>query len=263
MKKYRMALLVLIAAITSCKDRGQQAVTPQEDLIAKRMLQGIWLNDDDQDVAFKAKGDTIFYPDSTSQPVFFQIFRDTLVLKGANEVKYPIVKQTPHLFVFRNHSGDEVKLKKSDEHDDNTLFSTNRPQALNQNELIKCDTVVRFDSENYHCYVQVNPTTYKVIKTSYNDEGVEVDNVYHDNIVNLNIYHGSRKLFSSDFRKQQFAKLVPETFISQTILSDLVYRKIDKDGIHYLAVLMIPDSMSSYEVELIVSYDGKLKMLLK
>lgn len=49
------------------------------------MLQGIWLNDDDEDdVAFRVKGDTIYYPDSTSQPVYFYIAGDTLVMKGAN-----------------------------------------------------------------------------------------------------------------------------------------------------------------------------------
>ncbi len=57
--------------------------------------------------------------------------------------------------------------------------------ALNQNTLIKRDTVVVRGDEKYHLYVQVNPTSYKVYKSSYNDDGVEVDNVYYDNIVNL------------------------------------------------------------------------------
>jgi hypothetical protein len=107
------------------------------------------------------------------------------------------------------------------------------------------------------------PHDYKVVKTSYNDDGVEVDNVYHDNIVNLNVYHGAKKLFSGDFRKQQFVSLVPKDFLSQSILSDLIFKTIDPDGIHYIASLMIPDSMSSFQVEIIVSYTGKLQMKVR
>ena len=98
-----MAFPLLLVSMGSCrKGREKAQEARQEDLGAKKMLQGIWVDEDEQDVAFKAKGDTIYYPDSTSQPVYFQIFDDTLVLHGANEAKYPIVKQTRHLFVFRN-----------------------------------------------------------------------------------------------------------------------------------------------------------------
>ncbi len=256
-------LLVLATLVASCRDKQVVKETQQEDRAAKQALQGIWVNDYEQDVAFRVKGDTIFYPDSTSQPVYFQVIDDTLVLHGANDVKYAVIKLTPHLFIFRNQNGDQVRLTLSDNPDDALLFSNKRPQPLNQNQLIKRDTIVTNGNEKYHCYVQVNPTTYKVVKATYNDDGVEVDNVYHDNIVNLNIYHGASKLFSGDFRKQQFTRLVPKDFLSQSILSDLIFKSIDSEGIHYIASLMIPDSMSSFQVELIVSYSGKLRMQVR
>ncbi len=260
MKIKYLVLLTLALAVFSCKNKERKAVAPQEDLRAKQMLQGIWINQDDQDVAFKVKGDTVFYPDSISQPVYFQIIKDSLVLHGANVIKYPIVRQTAHLFVFRNEEGEEVSLILSNNPDDADQFSDKHPKALNQNKLIKRDTVVTHGNERYHCYVQVNPTTYKVVKTSYNDDGVAVDNFYYDNIVNLHVYHGPKKLFSSDFRKQAFASKVPQDFLSQAVLSDLVFKNIDDQGIHYTAQLVIPDSMSSFEVELIVSYSGALHM---
>ena len=107
--KYSVLLLfaALLLGVSSCRKSGNQSQEArQEDFAAKKMLQGIWVDEDEQDVAFKAKGDTIFYPDSTSQPVYFQIIADTLVLHGANEAKYPIVRQTRNLFVFRNQNGD-------------------------------------------------------------------------------------------------------------------------------------------------------------
>ena len=106
--------------------------------------------------------------------------------------------------------------------------------------------------------MQVNPTTYKVFKSSYNDDGVEVDNVYNDNIVNVNIYHGSRKVFGRDFRKKDFKEQVPHEFLKQSILSDIVFKKVDADGVHYRVVLAMPDSSMSYQVEIIISLEGKM-----
>jgi hypothetical protein len=260
MKIKYVVFIIVAVALSACKGKSRQSAAPEEDRKAKEMLQGVWVNDDDQYVAFRVKGDTVYYPDSTSQPVYFQIVKDTFVLHGASDVKYPILRQTPHLFVFRNGEGEEVSLVLSDNPDDADYFSSKHPVALNQNRLIKRDTVVTHRDERYHCYVQVNPTTYKVVKTSFNDDGVAVDNFYYDNIVNLHVYHGSRKVFSSDFRKQAFASKVPADFLAQAVLSDLVFRRVDDSGIHYTALLVIPDSMSSFEVELVVGFDGRLQL---
>lgn len=267
MMKKTVAFLLLLSLVTSVMSCGRKAGNkksePEEDLAAKKMLQGIWVDEDEQDVAFKAKGDTIYYPDSTSQPVYFQIIADTLVLHGASEAKYAIIKQTSHLFVFRNQNGDDVKCVLSNDPDDATFFSKTRPAALsiNQGQLIKRDTVVSFNNERYHCYVQVNPTSYKVVSQSYNDDGVAVDNVYYDNIINLNVYRGAQKLFGGDFHKQQFAGKVPQEFLSQGILSDLTLKGCDEKGIHYVASLIIPGTnMSSYQVDVVVSFNGKLSL---
>ena len=259
-----LVLLCAATAIVACapktpKNEGKV----EEDKVAKQMLQGIWINADDESVAFKVKGDTIYYPDSTSSPAYFQIFRDTLVIHGADDtVKYPIVKQAPHLFMFNNSNGETVKLTLSEDALDKFQFDNNKAQVLNQNQLIKKDTLVSYEDMRYRCYIQVNPTTYKVIKATYNDEGVEVDNVYHDNIVNLTVYSGANRLFSHDFRKNDFNKFVPQDFLMQAILSDLTLYGVDKSGVHFNALLAMPDSSSYYVVEVSVSPTGKLKMQL-
>ncbi len=260
MKKNTIFALAFAALLGACGHKADQPGKPQEDIAAKKMLQGIWVDDDAQTVAFKIKGDTIYYPDTTSIPAYFQIIEDTLVLHGGNIVKYPIVKQAQHLFIFKNQNGDEVKLVLSSDPDNANAFRHERPQVINQNQTIRRDTVVAYNGERYHCYVQVNPTTFKVVKSSYNDEGVEVGNIYYDNIVNLNIYHGATKLFSRDFRKQQFATYIPKNLLNQAILNDLLIKDIDHEGIHYLASLGIPDNMSSFQVEVTVGFDGKLNM---
>lgn len=258
---FLLLLFLVFAGVYSCRKKNGNDVMPEENLSAKKMLQGIWVDEDGQNVAFKASGDTIFYPDSTSQPVYFQIVDDTLVLHGVNMTKYAIIRQTSHLFVFRNQNGDDVKCVLSEDPDDAAFFSKERPLALsvNQGQLIKRDTVVMYGDERYHCYVQVNPTTYKVVSQSYNTDGVVVDNVYYDNIINLNVYRGAQKLFGADFRKQQFVGEIPEQYLRQGILSDLLFDRCDEQGIHYVASLIIPGaSMSSYQVEVVITYAGKL-----
>ncbi len=252
---------MLVLALASCREKKpDSAAEPGEDLKAKQMLQGIWINEEDQDVAFRIKGDTVYYPDSTSQPVAFQVFRDTLVIHGAHDIKYPILRQTAHLFIFRNSRGEEVHLTLSDNKDDASLFPKNHATALNQQRLIKRDTVIIVGEERYHAYMQVNPTSYKVMRTVMNDDGVAVDNLYYDNIVNLHVYQGSRKIYSSDFRKQMFSKTVPVDFLKQAVLSDLVYSHADEKGLHFVASIVVPDTMSSYMVDITVSTGGKMSM---
>ena len=256
-----MALLCGLSVAASCGKKASPNSTPKEDTRAKELLQGIWLNEDDEDVAFRVKGDTIYYPDSTSQPVYFCIYGDTLVMKGARDVKYPILKQAAHLFEFKSPSGDVIKLTKTSDKTYLKSFQQEKTIALNQNQLIKRDTIVLHGGNRYHLYVQVNPTTYKVFKSSMNDDGVQVDNVYFDNIINLNVFHGANKLFSHDFKKKDFGKKVPDSFLEQAVLSGLLFEGIDEKGIHYLAVLAMPDSSLSYQVKIVVSYQGKLEIL--
>lgn len=81
--------------------------------------------------------------------------------------------------------------------------------------------------------------------------------------MNLHVYHGANCLFSRDFHKKDFEKQVPASFLAQAILSDIVFSKIDESGIHYLAALAMPDSSLSYQVEVIISFEGKMNMRVK
>ena len=257
-----LLLACFLLGVAACGQKSEKEQPEiKEDTAAKKLLQGIWLDgDDEDDVAFRVKGDTIYYPDSTSRPVYFYIVGDTLVMKGANTSKYPIVHQAAHIFQFKVQNGDIVKLVKTDDQSYPQQFSHEQPVTLNQNTLVKRDTVVNAGNEKLHLYVQVNPTTFKVYKSSYNDDGVEVDNVYHDNIINVNIYQGSRKIFGRDFRKEDFKGQVPHEFLKQSILSDIVFRKVDAEGVHYKVVLAMPDSSMSYQVEIIISLKGKMTL---
>lgn len=255
-----VAVLFAVPFFISCTD-SEKKKTPERNKEAEKMLVGIWLNEDDNSIAFRAEKDTVYYPDSTSLPMHFRIIGDTLYLDGTSVIKYPIMKQTEHLFIFKNNSGDNVRLVKTSDEDLEDMFDERQTvSVLNQNKVVKSDTAFVFDETRYHSYVQVNPTTYKLIKTSVNNDGVTVENVYYDNIVHISIYKLAQQLFSKDFNKAFFKDYVPEGFYSQSILSDVIYLKCNNEGFHYNAALYIPDSMTSFLVHVIISFDGKIKV---
>lgn len=256
-----IALAFALLSIVGCGGGHKPAdASVEEDTNAKKELQGVWVNEDGEDATFRIKGDSVYFPDTTSAPAYFRVERDTFVLLGANVTKYPIVKRTPHLFVFTNQNGERIRLVKSDDPSYLELFEQKQTviRELNQRKLVKRDTIVYHQGEKYHCYVQVNPTTYKVVKASYTDDGVEVDNVYYDNIIHFGVFNGDRKIFSSNITKDGFKEYVPSHFLRQSVLSDMTFHKVDEAGIHYFAILGIPNSSSSYMVEMIFGYDGKL-----
>lgn len=262
MNKLTLALIFAIAlSVCSCnRAKSGEETKRQEDLQAKKLLQGVWVDCDDDNAVFKIKGDTIYYPDTLSQPLPFAVFGDTLEIQSAAGSKYAILKQTAHFFEFKNPNGDIVKLFKSNDPSYEMQFETKKTIPINQNKTIKSDSVVVCGQEKYHSYVQVNPTTYKVLKTSYNDDGLELENVYFDNTIHVGIYKQGVKIFSKDFYKRDFSKYVPASFLRQSVLSDIVLVNADSNAIHYQAQLAIPDSYLSYIVNINITTKGKMSL---
>ena len=91
-----------------------------------------------------------------------------------------------------------------------------------------------------------------------------MDNVYYDNIINLNVYSGARRLFHSDIKKQQFSGVVPADFLNQSVFSDLILKSVDAEGIHFQASLVMPDeTMNSFQVMVTISYNGNMSMKVR
>ena len=252
-------MLVCILACRQSSPNAQNATRP-EDKEAKQALQGIWMDADAGTPAFRAEGDTLYYPDSISQPAFFMIVADTLIVHGTKPMKYPILKQTEHLFRFLNLSGEEVKLVKSDTPDDDmSYFDTPKAVTINLNESMKHDTTVVFDGSRYYSSISVEPTNQKVVRDAYNADGMQVDNVYYDNMVYLRITRDNHLIISRHFSKKEFARHVPHGFLKQGILRDLIFTHIDDQGLHFSAEICQPDNPGSYEVGLVVNRFGKYR----
>ena len=258
----RWILLLVIATIIGCGHDKPSASMRQEDKAAKKLLQGVWLDAETEEVSLKVEGDTIFYPDSTSMPAYFKIVADTMIL-GISSSTYPIVKQSEHIFWFKNQNGDVVKLVKSQNPTDTIAFEHDVPQVMTLNKVLKKDTVVFVANERYHCYIAINPTRYKVRIPKYNDDGVEVDNIYYDNIIHVSLYRGDYCLFSRNFKKKDFSRVAPKDFIRQGILNDIRLIGMTPSGTHFQVSIVMPDSFSSFLIDLLVDYRGRLKMSVR
>lgn len=231
----------------------------KSDPQSEAMLAGVWLDSEDESVVFKAAGDTLYYKESNSVPAHFRIYGDTLYVDGASPMKYFIEKFTPNVLNFRTASGEEVRLVKSEDpsvfdefKSDDLMFE----DEINQ-KLVKRDTVVMNGDKRYHCYMQVNPTTYKVYKTDYNADGVGIGKVFYDNIVNVAVFDGANRVFSSDFSKKDFSKFVPAEVLKQSILSDITYSHCDEHGVVFEAILRVPESAAGYLVNVTISPNGR------
>ena len=259
------SFIIMLLLAWSC---GQQQPKPtttakvQENREAKAMLQGVWQDAETDEVLFMAEGDTVYFADPTSMPAYFRIVGDSIEL-GPNT--YRISKQTAHNFWFKNHAGDEVRLVKRDEAEDSEQqpdLSDQEPQIISTTQVVNLDSVVMYGGQRYHWYVTVNPTRYRVTRTTYTPDGVAVENVYYDNIIHVSVFKGNQRLYSRDFNKKDFANNVPEDFLAQSILGNIRFDGVDAKGFHFNATVCIPDGESCYMVETLISLDGQLSMKL-
>ena len=254
---YHIILLMSLSLLAlGCGNRSVDASLRSESKEAKHLMQGVWLDADTETMVFQVKGDTVFYADSTSMPAYFKVVDDTLYIGVAS--RYHIEKQTEHVLWFTDANGETSKFVKSDDEELDKVFEQQKPQILTLTEVLKRDTVVFYDGDRYHIYIAINPTKYKVVRQTVNEDGLDVENVYYDNIIHLSIFKGALQIFSRDFRKQLYEKIVPARVLAQAILNNMEYDKTDARGFHLRISVCIPDDASCYMVEHTVSFKGQL-----
>lgn len=256
-RKY-LSLVLLLGVLAGC---GQKPIGQREESQeAKQLLQGMWSDAETETLVFKMEGDSVYYPDSTSMTAYFKVIEDTLYI--GSTARYGIVKHTEHVLWFSGADGELVKLVKNSNEAVDSVFIQNPPQIQTLTEVLKRDTVITHQGNRYHLYVAINPTRYKVIRHTLNEEGLDVENVYYDNIIHLSIFQGNTKLFSRDFRKAQYQKRIPDPVLEQAVLNDMQYVSTDSQGFHFNVSLCVPGDASCYLIEHVVTVDGQLSTQL-
>ncbi len=249
-------LALLLFALTSCSQQQKSGTERLENREAKQQLQGVWLDANTEVAVFCMKGDTVFYADSTSMPAYFKVIGDSLYIGKTG--CYYIEKHTEHVLWFKSLDGETSKFVKGDNSDLNTVLKQTKSQVLTLTEVLKRDSVVYYNGDRYHYYIAINPTKYKVSHHTQNEEGLDVENVYYDNIIHLSIFKGAKQIFSRDFRKNLYIQKVPDQVLQQAILNNMEFIQVDAKGFHFRASVCIPDDASCYTVGHVISYQGQM-----
>ena len=229
----------------------------QENVQMKQALQGIWADDNSDAVQFSADGDSLYYPGDASRPLYFKIVNGQLMICGADTVSYEIVCLEDSKFWYHSITGELIKLHRSEYELDSIEFvkTMQEPIAL-YDGVVKKDSVIMFEKHRYHGYVYINPSTMKVYKTSYNENGMKIEQVFYDNVIHLCVYEGTQSLFARDFTKKDFESAVEPGFLKSAVLSDMDFIDVNSKGYWYEVSLCIPDEASCYQIFILVSPDG-------
>ncbi len=258
MKKLTLyPILIFSLFLFGCSGKQNGGLSPK-DKQAMAMLEGIWVDASEEDVSFSVKGDTIYFPDSITRPVEFKIIGDSLILNGSNTSKYRITRQGENFFEFDNGSGGLSRFLRSENPSDSLLFNYGQSVVVNQSITASKDSIVSFKGNKYRCSIKVSPTKTEVYKSRINDDGLEVESVFYDNMVHLSIHSSGDEIFSKDFLKSDFEAYVPSYMLTECILSNITLSGVDDKGFHFLSQMAIPDSPSSFIVEFVVSFKGKV-----
>lgn len=251
-------VLLLVACGTNNKKDIEWA---EEDLTAKEMLQGIWLDDDTEMPILRVKGDTIYYVDPQNAPVNFKVVQDTIYMYGNEPIAYKINRQTEYSFWFHSLSDEIIKLHKSETPEDSLAFTVQGVEVIPTiPKVLQKDSVVMYNGTRYRGYVYINPSKMKVIKTSYSENGYTVDNVYYDNVIHICVYEGRKLLYGRDITKKIFSGIFSDEFLNQTILADMNFMGVDSKGYHYQATLCIPESSVSNLVNISIGFNNKMEI---
>ena len=267
MKQTRHLILLLCGALLcACGNRsrhgsvGATSTPPPRsvDEEAMQQLRGIWVDDETEAVVFMMRADSVFYPDTLNLPTAFTVIEDSLFLANNPGTGYPIHLLTDNRFEYENLAGDIIHLHRSYEPEDSLFFLHNEYTPILLGQLVKRDTVAFTpDGQRLHLYITVNPTRMRVLKTTYTDEGMAVENSYYDNIIHIGVYEGRRRLFSQDFQKQHFADLVPAPFLDGAILSNMAFGRVTNKDCHFHATICEPEGARCYVVDIAASLNGQ------
>lgn len=260
---WHIGTLAIILSLTSCGSNKGGDSSVEEDLTAKSLLQGVWLDDETEMPLVRIVGDTIYYTDPQSAPAAFHILQDTIYIHSLEPIPYKIDRQTEYEFWFHSLADDVVRMHKSENDEDSLAFLGREVQVISTTaEVVKKDSVVLYDGTRYRGYVAINPSRMRVLKPTYSDSGISVDNVYYDNVIHICVYEGRNQLFGQDISKRMFADIFPADWLEQTILADMDFTGVDAAGYHFQALLGIPESSVYNLVGITVGFDNHLSMAM-
>ena len=255
--------LFLIAA-TSCSTPSEKKVEENEsqmDPNVKSQLQGVWLDKNTESPVLKIEGDSIIYASKSDSRMPYKLIGDTLFVMGLHTAAYPVLEQSEHSLCFKTPLGDEMSLYKNEDSDILLEQIAEVPEMKPVTEVIQKDSIIREGNRRLRGYVTVNPTTIKVVRPGVTEDGLSIDNVYYDNIIHICVYEGKSQLCGKDIKRTMFEGVVPEEFLSVSILQDMDFIGAKDDEYVFRATLSVPDGPCFY-AKVFISKENKVRIEL-
>ena len=249
MKKAWLVILIVSGMLISCAG-------VKENMEAKALLQGIWVNAETSELSFFAIGDTLYFPDRGIEPNYFCFVDDSLEIHGADVDRYAVYRQGAHIFQFYNLYGELVKLRKSTLHSDSVYFAQMPSRVYNEKNVHK-DSTITYKGKEYSYNISIVRNKTMVLKQVYTHDGIQVDNIFPDNTVTLKLKKEGKTIFDDVINKVEYGKAIPASFLNQAVFENFTFSKIDDDGIHFMAEMAIPDAKISYNIGTNIGFDGK------
>ena len=140
-------IITCILLFTACTEQSRkEEKIEKEDLKAKELLQGTWIDDMTETPLLQFKGDTLYYMDESVSPVAFKVIKDSLKTYGQQTSSYHIEKQGEYIFWIQSTMGEILQLSKAESSID-TLFSVQEAQTNEHNqEVMVKDHIVHFNN---------------------------------------------------------------------------------------------------------------------
>ena len=136
-------IITCILLFTACTEQSRkEEKTEKEDLKAKELLQGTWIDDMTETPLLQFKGDTLYYIDESASPVAFKIVKDSLKTYGQQTSCYHIKKQGEQIFWIQSTMGEILQLSKAE----NSIDTLLAIQEIQTNDRTK-EVIVKADAE--------------------------------------------------------------------------------------------------------------------
>ena len=257
---FGLILLLFSSCATPSQQKEKEKAERVTDPNVKSQLQGVWLDKNTESPVLKIEGDSLVYASKSDLRMRYLLVNDTLFVSGLHTVPYPVFEQSEYTLSLKTPMGDEISLYKADRADlllDEPKASDLKPVT----QVIKKDSVIRTGKNRYHGYITINPTTIKVVRPGVTEDGFSIDNVYYDNIIHICVYEGRKQLCGKDIKRSMFAGIVPNEFLSVSILQDMYFWGKKNHKFLFRATLRVPDG-PSYYAKLFIDEENKIEVSL-
>ena len=249
-----------LICLTACSTpKSKTSIDENEDREAKSLLQGLWMDEATETLLWRIEGDTIYYMDARIAPLAFKVVGDSMKTYGSMPAAYYIRKQGEFAFWIQSSMGETLRLSKVEDEVESVAFTTGMEEKSTTPEVLQKDHIITYNNVRYRGYVYINPTQIKVYNPEITEEGLEIDNVYYDNIIHICVYEGTKKLFGKDIKKEDFKDILPDEYCQRAILSDMDFIGVNASGYQYQATVCIPNSAGCYLIHISIHRNGDME----